>query len=402
MFVMHEPMNTSSIFCSPISESVFASSGSLGQHKIGSVTVARSMSYTLWYSAPGSASINTGFSSHASMEAMRRLIVRASPYPSEIIHFNITIFDVKYSATGSLSSLIEHPAAERSAEASESSKACSHLRLLKPSISRTRPANMFFLFFFGTVRSPALIAAYGMAFTRSRSVMPYCISPEKRTSTDSGMSSGITPVAAAKATAPEPAGNEMPMGKRVCESPPVPTVSGRSMRFNQEWMMPSPGRSDTPPRSRMKSGRVWWVTTSTGFGYAAVWQKDCITRSAEKPRQARSLSSSRVIGPVVSWLPTVVILGSRYMPGSTPGRPQAFATIFCASVYPLAWGTSPAVERNSVEGGRPRASRAHVVICLPMIRGTRPPAWTPSKSTWLFSVNVLSTVSVPCALITPS
>ena len=31
----------------------------------------------------------------------------------------------------------------------------------------------------------------------------------------------------------------------------------------------------------------------------AVWQKDCITKSAEKPRHARSLSSSRVIGPVV-------------------------------------------------------------------------------------------------------
>ncbi len=40
---------------------------------------------------------------------------------------------------------------------------------------------------------------------------------------------------------PEPAGKEMPMGKRVCESPPVPTVSGSSIRFNHEWMMPSPG-----------------------------------------------------------------------------------------------------------------------------------------------------------------
>jgi hypothetical protein len=29
------------------------------------------------------------------------------------------------------------------------------------------------------------------------------------------MSSGMTPVAAAKATRPEPAGKEMPMGKRV-------------------------------------------------------------------------------------------------------------------------------------------------------------------------------------------
>ncbi len=54
-----------------------------------------------------------------------------------------------------------------------------------------------------------------MALTRSRSVMPGCILPLKRTSTDSGMSSGMTPVAAAKATRPEPAGKEMPIGKRV-------------------------------------------------------------------------------------------------------------------------------------------------------------------------------------------
>jgi hypothetical protein len=71
-----------------------------------------------------------------------------------------------------------------------------------------------------------------------------CILPLKRTSTDSGMSSGMTPVAAAKATRPEPAGKEMPIGKRVCESPPVPTVSGSSRRFSQEWMTPSPGRSE--------------------------------------------------------------------------------------------------------------------------------------------------------------
>ena len=54
--------------------------------------------------------------------------------------------------------------------------------------------------------------------------------------------------------------------------------------------------------------------SSTGFGYAAVWQNDCITKSAEKPRQASSLSSSLVIGPVVSCDPTVVIRGSQYCP----------------------------------------------------------------------------------------
>ena len=57
--------------------------------------------------------------------------------------------------------------------------------------------------------------------------------PLNLTNTDSGISNGITPVAPAKATNPEPAGNEMPIGNRVCESPPVPTVSGNNIRFNQ-------------------------------------------------------------------------------------------------------------------------------------------------------------------------
>ena len=48
------------------------------------------------------------------------------------------------------------------------------------------------------------------------------------------------------------------------------TVSGNNMRFNQEWIIPSPGRRDTPPRVMMKSGSVCCVSISTGFGYAAV------------------------------------------------------------------------------------------------------------------------------------
>ena len=110
------------------------------------------------------------------------------------------------------------------------------------------------------------MAAYGIACTRSRSVMPGCIVPVKRTRTDSGMSSGMTPVAAPNATRPEPAGKEMPIGKRVCESPPVPTVSGSSMRLSHEWMMPSPGRSETPPRFMMKSGSVWCVSRRPASG----------------------------------------------------------------------------------------------------------------------------------------
>ena len=64
--------------------------------------------------------------------------------------------------------------------------------------------------------------------------MPGCISPLNLTRTDSGISKGKTPMDAPKATKPEPAGKLIPIGKRVCESPPVPTESGSSIRFNQE------------------------------------------------------------------------------------------------------------------------------------------------------------------------
>ena len=71
--------------------------------------------------------------------------------------------------------------------------------------------------------------------------MPGCISPVNLTSTDSGISSGITPRVAAKATKPDPAGKLIPIGNRVWLSPPVPTVSGKSILFSHEWIIPSPG-----------------------------------------------------------------------------------------------------------------------------------------------------------------
>ena len=50
------------------------------------------------------------------------------------------------------------PAADRSADASESSKACSTVRSSIPSISRMRPEKIFFLPFFSTVNNPSFIA----------------------------------------------------------------------------------------------------------------------------------------------------------------------------------------------------------------------------------------------------
>ena len=147
----------------------------------------------------------------------------------------MVMFEVMYSMIGSLFKCTEHAAAERSAAESDNSNACSTFKFGKPSISRMRPEKIFTLPCLATVNKPALIAYSGIALTKSRKVTPgFIFSPLKRTSTDSGISNGITPVAAANATKPEPAGNEIPIGKRVCESPPVPTVSGRSKRFNHE------------------------------------------------------------------------------------------------------------------------------------------------------------------------
>ena len=107
------------------------------------------------------------------------------------------------------------PAHERSAVASVSSKACSSFRLGKPSISIIFPLNIFFLFALATVKRPFLIAKSGIAFTRSLSVIPGSKFPVNFTNTDSGIFNGIDPIAAAKATMPEPPGNEMPRGNLV-------------------------------------------------------------------------------------------------------------------------------------------------------------------------------------------
>lgn len=55
------------------------------------------------------------------------------------------MLDCRYSIIGALSNLIVQPAAERSADASASSKACSTLSSGKPSISKIRPEKIFFL-----------------------------------------------------------------------------------------------------------------------------------------------------------------------------------------------------------------------------------------------------------------
>src|SRR5512133_1591954 len=92
-------------------------------------------------------------------------------------------------------------------------------------------------------------------------------------------------------------------------------------------------------------------------------------------RQANSLSSSAVIGPVVSWDPTVVILGSQAVPGMMPATPQAAPTIFWAREKAcLALGLGLSGRVKTVVGLRPRVLRALSVTARPMINGIRPPA----------------------------
>ena len=61
MLVMQDPMKTSSIFRPVTSESSRASSGSLGAHRMGSVSSSMLISIVVWYSAPGSAFCETRF-----------------------------------------------------------------------------------------------------------------------------------------------------------------------------------------------------------------------------------------------------------------------------------------------------------------------------------------------------
>ena len=64
------------------------------------------------------------------------------------------MFDFRYSIIGSLFNLTVHPDADLSADASDSSNACSTLRSGKPSISKHLPEKIFFLPSLATVKRP--------------------------------------------------------------------------------------------------------------------------------------------------------------------------------------------------------------------------------------------------------
>ena len=173
----------------------------------------------------------------------------------------------RWRTTESSERAIVHPAADRSAVESDSSNASSTVRSSSPSISMMRPLKTLCLRP-GVERELALLPGHVRdGVYQVPQVMPGLPSPLRTGPAPTRASSiGITPRAAAKATRPDPAGKEMPSGNRVCESLPVPTWSGSNIRLSQLWMIPSPGRSTTAPRSRMNAGSVRWVSMSTGLG----------------------------------------------------------------------------------------------------------------------------------------
>jgi hypothetical protein len=159
-----------------------------------------------------------------------------------IIHFSIVMLLLMYSMIGSLFRCTVHHRQLRSADASEL-KRLLHLQVGQTFDFQNAAGEDVLLALLGNGQQTGLDGVQRNRIDQITQGDAGCILPLKRTSTLSGMSSGITPVAAPNATRPEPAGKLMPMGKRVWLSPPVPTVSGSSMRLSQLWMMPSPGRS---------------------------------------------------------------------------------------------------------------------------------------------------------------
>ena len=170
----------------------------------------------------------------------------------------------------------------------------------------------------------------------------------------------------------------MPIGKRVWESPPVPTVSGSSMRFSQEWITPSPGRRETPPRFMMKSGRVWWVLTSTGLGISGSVTERLhgqVGREAQASQVFQFVTGHRAGGVLRTH-------GGHLRLAVGAGADALDATGLADHL--LSQGEALAgigrVNRllEQVSSPRPSASRALAVRPRPMISGIRPPAWTSS------------------------
>ena len=169
-----------------------------------------------------------------------------------------------------------------------------------------RPEKMFFLPALANGQQASLDGVQGMACTRSRRVMPGCILPLKRTSTDSGMSrasrrwrrrSDQTGTGGKGDTDGE-------AGVRVAAS-----ADGvrQQQRFSHEWITPSP-RTQGHAAAVADEGWQFAVHLHVHWlGISSVWQNDCMTRSAEaQASQVLQLVTGHWAGGVFE--PTIVVI----------------------------------------------------------------------------------------------
>ena len=97
----------------------------------------------------------------------------------------------------------------------------------------------------------------------------------------------------------------MPMGKRVCESPPVPTVSGSSMRLSQLWMMPSPGLAASHAAARADEvGQLVVHLHVHGLGVGSGVAEGLHHQVGAEAQASQVLQFVAGHGPVVSCEPT--------------------------------------------------------------------------------------------------
>ena len=272
---------------------------------------------------------------------------------------------LRYSMIGSCSERTVQPAAERSAEASDSSKACSTLR---SGGLRSR----------GCGREDVLLAPLSPPSAARTLIAASRDRVDQIAQGDAGLQGAAEAHQhrfrhvqrhdaggrGEREDQAEPSGNEMPTGKRVCESPPVPTVSGSSMRFSHEWITPSPGRSAMPPRLLMNSGSVVGLDVHRlriGGGVAERLH-DQVGGETEAGQELLQLVAGHRAGGVLRAHRghLRLAIGARRTPWPS-GRPQARPTIFCAS-EPLAGIGRVLRQANRVEAGRPSASRALAVV----------------------------------------
>ncbi len=169
----------------------------------------------------------------------RRNLPRSSTSQDDV---GVQVFDDRFFVQ-----LDGKPAAERSADASVSSKACSTFDpadLQFPECDQRRCFSCLSL----NGQQTLFDRIQRNGVYQIGRVMPGCILPLKRTRTDSGIP------AALRLLRLQMPPDQNPPGKDTDRETGMGVTTGtdgirQRIRFSQEWITPSPGRSDTPPGS---------------------------------------------------------------------------------------------------------------------------------------------------------